>query len=88
MHTFQPLSLTGSTMLSVCEGTIDDITASMISETKNKSTQNKQKTTQKIAKKKKESKSIPQKSKVTLWIEERVVAKGITLSGDMLHGHA
>ena len=61
-------------MLSVCEGTIDDITASMISKTKNKSTQiqttKKQKTTQKIAKKKKESKSIPPKSKVALQIEE------------------
>ena len=78
MHTFQPLSLTGSTMLSVCEGTIDDITASMISKTKNKSTQiqttKKQKTTHKIAKKIKESKSIPPKSKVALRIEERVVA--------------
>ena len=77
-------------MLSVCEGTIDDITASMISETKNKSTQiqttKKQKTT--IAKKKKESKSIPPKSKVVLRIEESVVAKGITMSGDMVHGHA
>ena len=79
-------------MLSVCERTIDNITASMICETKNKSTQiqtiKKQKTTQKIAKKKKESKSIPLKSKVALRIEKRVVAKGITLSGDMLHGHA
>ena len=51
-------------------------------------TTKKQKTTQKIAKKKKESKSIPPKSKVALRIEERVVAKGITLSGDMLRGHA
>ena len=73
-------SLTGSTMLSVCEGTI---IASLVLTTK------KQKTTQKIMKKKKnESKSIPPKSKAALWIEERVVAKGITLSGDILHGHA
>ena len=74
-------SLTGSTMLSalVCD---EDITASLVLTTK------KQKTAQKVVKKKNESKSIPPKSKVALRIEERVVAKGITLSGDILHGHA
>ena len=40
--------------------------------------------------KKKESWPITSKStcKVALPIEDRVVAKGITLSGDVLHGHA
>ena len=91
MHICPSLTLTGSTMLSVCEGTIEDITASLVFETKNKTIQmqttKKQKSTQKIVKKN-ESKSIPPKRKVALQIEERVVAKGITLSGDMLHGHA
>ena len=92
MHISPSLTLTGSTMLSVCEGTIEDITASLLFEAKNKTIQiqttKKQKSTQKIVKKKNESKSIPPKSKVALRIEERVVAKGITLSGDILHGHA
>ena len=52
-------SLTGSTMLSalVCD---EDITASLVLTTK------KQKTAQKVVKKKNESKSIPPKSKVAL----------------------
>ena len=76
----------------MCEGTIEDITASLVFETKNKTIQiqttKKQKSTQKIVKKKNESKSITPKSKVAFRIEERVVAMGITMSGDILHGYA
>ena len=77
-------------MLSACEGTVEEIASSLVSQANNKSTQiqksKKVKTTQKMAKKK-DSKPILSRSKVALLIEDRVVAKGITLSGDVLHGH-
>jgi len=91
VHISPPLSKQGSTMLSVCTETVEDITASLVSVTNNKciqeQTANTQMTTQKITQKKKERKHVRPKSKVSLLINEKVVAKGITLSGDVLHGH-
>ena len=74
-------------MLSVCRETVEDITASLVAVTNNETIQEQTPNTQKIVQKKKERKPVRPKSKVSLLINKKVVAKGITLSGDILHGH-
>lgn len=85
------LSKQEQTMLSTCRATFKDLVRLLVFQSKKRPVQkqkknNVEKRTQKIEQMK-TSRPMPLKSNASLLIKDKVVAKGMTLSGDVLYGH-